>query len=85
MTRNTPQRPSGQCGEEVLPASLAPRGLSRGQAATYIGVSASTFDKLIAAQQMPPPKKLRGRLVWDRKRLDECFEALDDDGNNPWD
>lgn len=80
-----PSRTIQQRRTDVLPASLAPRGLSRDQAAAYIGVSASTFDKLIAEQKMPNPKKLRGRLVWDRKRLDECFEALDDDGNNPWD
>lgn len=69
----------------ALPPSLPPRGLSRLAAAEYIGVSPSTFDKLIAEGQMPGPKKLRSRLIWDRKRLDECFDALDDGGNNPWD
>ena len=69
----------------ILPASLAPRGLSREQSAAYIGVSPSTFDKLISEGVMPSPKKLRGRLVWDRKRIDECFDALNDDGDNPWD
>ena len=68
-----------------MPASLAPRGLSREQSAAYIGVSPSTFDKLINEGVMPGPKKLRGRLVWDRKRIDECFDALNDDGDNPWD
>ena len=70
---------------EQLPASLPPRGLSRIQSAAYIGVSPSTFDKLIADGVMPGPKKVRGRVVWDRKRLDECFDALDDGGANPWD
>jgi predicted DNA-binding transcriptional regulator AlpA len=70
---------------ESLPASLPPRGLSRVQSAAYIGVSPSTFDKLIADGVMPGPKKVRGRVVWDRKRLDECFDALDDGGANPWD
>jgi predicted DNA-binding transcriptional regulator AlpA len=70
---------------DVLPASLPPRGVSRVQAAAYIGVSPSTFDKLVADNLMPGPKKLRGRTVWDRKRLDECFDALDDGGDNPWD
>ena len=69
----------------ALPPSLPPRGLGRLAAAEYIGVSPSTFDKLVADAQMPGPKKLRGRLIWDRKRLDECFDALDDDGHNPWD
>ncbi|WP_316190546.1 hypothetical protein [Bradyrhizobium sp. SZCCHNS2096] len=70
---------------DVLPISLPPRGLSREQAAAYIGVSPSTFDKLVTEGAMPSPKRLRGRLVWDRKRLDACFDALDDGGENPWD
>ncbi len=68
---------------DVLLLSLPPRGLSREQSAAYIGVS--TFDKLMAENLMPGPKRLRNRTVWDRKRLDECFEALDDSGDNPWD
>lgn len=75
----------GRKRSSALPPSLPPRGLSRLAAAEYIGVSPSTFDKLVAEGQMPGPKKLRSRLIWDRKRLDECFDALDDDGNNPWD
>jgi predicted DNA-binding transcriptional regulator AlpA len=69
----------------ALPASLAPRGLSRPQAAAYIGVSASLFDQLVKDGRMPRPKRINGRVVWDRRRLDECFEALDDGGENPWD
>lgn len=62
---------------DVLPVSLPPRGLSRVQAAQYIGVSPSHFDKLIRARAMPPAKRLGGRVVWDRKQLDEAFDALD--------
>lgn len=69
----------------VLPLSLPPRGLSRGQAAAYIGVSASLFDQLIKDGRMPNPKRINGRVVWDRRQLDEKFDALDDGGNNPWD
>lgn len=69
----------------VLPASLAPRGLSRPQAAAYIGVSASLFDQLVKDGRMPPPKRINGRVVWDRHRLDERFDAIDDCGHNPWD
>jgi hypothetical protein len=32
--------------ENVLPQSLAPRGLSREQAAAYVGISPSLFDML---------------------------------------
>ncbi|WP_458757844.1 helix-turn-helix transcriptional regulator [Afipia sp. TerB] len=61
----------------ALPPSLAPRGLSRLQAAEYIGVSPSHFDKLIRDHVMPPQKRLGGRVVWDRKQLDEALDALD--------
>ena len=68
-----------------LPPSLPPRGLSRVQAAEYIGVSPSTFDKMVAEGEMPPPKRIRGRVIWDRKALDCAFDAFDDGGENPWD
>lgn len=71
---------------EVLPLSLPPRGLSRVQAAAYVGVSASTFDKMVADGEMPAPKRIRGRVIWDRNRLDCAFDAIDDDrAENPWD
>lgn len=70
---------------DVLPASLPPRGISRVEAAAYIGVSPSTFDKLIASGVMPAAKRLLGRTIWDRNQLDVCFDALDDSGANPWD
>lgn len=62
---------------DVLPLSLPPRGLSRIQAAAYLGVSPSHLDKLIRDRAMPPPKRLGGRVVWDRKQLDGAFDALD--------
>ncbi|HEY5306095.1 MAG TPA: hypothetical protein VIJ52_05430 [Pseudolabrys sp.] len=70
---------------DVLPPSLAPRGLSRVQAAAYIGIGASLFDQLVKDGRMPPAKRINGRTIWDRRRLDVAFEALDDGGNNPWD
>jgi len=51
------------------------------QAAAYIGVSPSHLDKLIRDRVMPPPKRLGGRVVWDRKQLDKAFDALDADSN----
>ena len=33
---------------------------------------------------MPKPKRINARTVWDRKRLDEAFDALpDEEGGNP--
>jgi predicted DNA-binding transcriptional regulator AlpA len=65
---------------------LEPRGLSRIQSATYIGVSPALFDELVGDGRMPQPKKINSRVVWDRKQLDESFEALPDrEDRKPWD
>lgn len=55
---------------------FTPRGLSRPQAAAYVGVGPSLFDRLVAEGTMPQPFHLRGRRVWDRLRLDRAIEAL---------
>jgi excisionase family DNA binding protein len=81
MNEASPQR----ARHSALPASLPPRGLSRVQAAEYVGVSPSTFDKMVAAGEMPAPKRIRARTLWDRKALDCAFDAFDHGGENPWD
>jgi predicted DNA-binding transcriptional regulator AlpA len=69
-----------------LPASCPPRGLSRIQAAEYVGVSPSLFDQVVRDGRMPLPKRINSRVVWDRLRLDQAIELLPDDGDgNPWD
>jgi hypothetical protein len=70
-----------------LPLSLAPRGLSRVQAAEYIGVGVTKFDEMVDDGRMPKPKRIDGRNVWDRIQLDEAFAALDDAAGpkNEWD
>ena len=60
----------------VLPSSLPPRGLSRVEAAEYIGVSATKFDQMVVDGRMPKPKRIDGRVVWDRLQLDMAFAAL---------
>lgn len=72
---------------DLLPPSLAPRGLSRVQAAAYVGVSPSTFDKMLADGMMPAPRRYGVRTIWDRRQLDEAFDALPggDVEGNPWD
>lgn len=60
----------------ALPISLAPRGLSRVQAAEYIGVSPTKFDDLVRDGRMPRPKHVDARTIWDRVQLDEAFSAL---------
>ena len=61
------------------------RGLSRVEAAGYIGVSPSTFDKLVTAGTMPPPKRILGRVIWDSHAVDRAFEALPGDGDSAQD
>jgi len=60
-------------------ALIQPRGLSRVDAAIYIGISPATFDQLVKDGRMPPPKRINSRTVWDVRRLDEAFEALPSD------
>ena len=57
------------------------RGLSRDEAAMYIGISASKFDELVRDRRMPAPKRIDGRKVWDIRDLDVAFDALP--GENP--
>lgn len=65
----------------MTPATLAApkRGLSRTQAAAYIGIGATKFDQLVADGRMPGPKRIDGRVIWDIQALDLAFEALPDD------
>lgn len=70
--------------------SLFRRGLSREQAANYIGIGLTKFDKMVKDGRMPRPKRLDGRVVWDLRKLDAAFDALEDDDPdkpepNPWD
>jgi predicted DNA-binding transcriptional regulator AlpA len=73
--------------EHVLPSCLTPRGLSRVQAAAYVGVSASLFDEMVRDGRMPQPIRINTRVLWDRLQLDEAFAALSDaqeDGDDDW-
>jgi len=68
--------PRARSRHEILPASLPPRGLSREEAAAYIGIGATKFDEMVADGRMPPAKRIDGRRVWDRHRVDSAFAAL---------
>jgi predicted DNA-binding transcriptional regulator AlpA len=63
------------------------RGLSRDEAAMYVGISATKFDAMVADGRMPKPKRCDGRKLWDVRALDVAFEALpeDDSGGGSWD
>jgi predicted DNA-binding transcriptional regulator AlpA len=59
--------------------SIPRRGLSRVEAAIYVGVSPTLFDQMVKDGRMPIPKRINGRVVWDLLALDEAFEALPDE------
>ncbi|MFQ6552749.1 helix-turn-helix transcriptional regulator [Aestuariibius insulae] len=64
------------------------RGLSRREAAEYVGVGTSKFDLMIGDGRMPQPKRIDGRRVWDRRQIDRAFELLEGGSapeDNPWD
>jgi predicted DNA-binding transcriptional regulator AlpA len=63
-------------------------GLSREAASSFIGVSGGTFDAMVKAGTMPPPRRVGARKLWDRREIEAAFAALPRDGEaaaNPWD
>lgn len=68
---------------EVIPR----RGLRREESARYVGVSPTKFDEMVRDGDMPRPKRIGGCVVWDLKRLDMAFDALDGDDTeaSEWD
>jgi len=65
--------------------SYPPRGMNRTEAARYIGVGATKFDELVEDGRMPKPKRIDGRVVWDRIALDAAFSDLPYRGANFFD
>jgi len=63
------------------------RGVSRDEAAMYIGISAAKFDEMVADGRMPTPIRIDARKVWDIRSLDLAFDALstEDPKPNSWD
>jgi excisionase family DNA binding protein len=57
-----------------------PRGLSREEAARYVGVGTTKFDEMIADRRMPKPRRVDGRTIWDRVELDIAFNELPHEG-----
>jgi excisionase family DNA binding protein len=63
-----------------------PRGLSRDEAARYVGVGATKFDEMVADGRMPRPKRVDGRVIWDRLKIEAAFSDLPEDTKvNPLD
>jgi hypothetical protein len=58
------------------------RGLSRVEAAAYLGISPSKFDELRKAGRIGPPKILDARRLYAIEILDEFFDALPAEGDD---
>jgi predicted DNA-binding transcriptional regulator AlpA len=52
------------------------RCYDRKEAASYVGVSPTHFDKLVREGTMPKPVKFSARKVWDRTALDRAIDGL---------
>ncbi len=63
------------------------RGLPRVAASEYVGCKPRKFDAMVADGEMPQPRLIGAKKVWDRLELDEFFEALPRAGEqiNDWD
>ena len=64
------------------------RGLSREEAAIYVGISATKFNEMVVDGRMPPARRVDGRKVWDVRELDLYFDDLPREINAPtgsWD
>jgi predicted DNA-binding transcriptional regulator AlpA len=65
-----------------------PKAMRADRAAAYLGMSRSSFLKLVDDGIMPKPTRINGMALWDRLALDVAFEALaaeDQDANNSFD
>ena len=88
MTKSCPNRTAegwggGRCEHkrpERLPLSeirpVPRRGLSRVEAAMYIGISPTKFDELRTSGRISPPRLIDGRKVWDVRDLDNWIDSL---------
>lgn len=52
------------------------RGLSRQEAAEYLGISPGKFDEMRSAGQIEPARLIGARKLWDIRDLDMAFDAL---------
>jgi predicted DNA-binding transcriptional regulator AlpA len=61
--------------------SIEPRGLCRDDAAAYIGIGATLFDRLVATGRAPKSRRLEGRVIWDRRQLDRLLDGVFDESD----
>lgn len=77
-----------------------PLGLGLNEAAAYLGLGPSLFERLVAEGKMPFPRQLAGRRVWDAEEVAAAFRRIphatpanlrpgamsmhDDEADSPW-
>ncbi|MEX2650316.1 MAG: hypothetical protein WD673_15005 [Alphaproteobacteria bacterium] len=59
-----------------LAMNFHPRGLNRDQAARYVGLSMTTFNRFVVEGLLPGPLHFGRRRVWDRRALDEALDRM---------
>ena len=52
------------------------RGLSKIEAAEYVGVGKTKFNDLVNSNRMPSPRLADTKPVWDVRELDDYFDRL---------
>lgn len=55
---------------------IVPRGLTRAEAAAYVGLCSRTFTKRVDGGELPGPSAATGR--WDRVALDQAISGSSD-------
>jgi excisionase family DNA binding protein len=60
----------------LSPVSTNKRVLSRPEAATYCGVSNSTFDRAVKRGDLPAPIRVGRRRLWKAEALDSALDRL---------
>ncbi len=75
-------RPAQPATKHRIERTMPRRGLSRLEAAIYVGVSPGKFDELVRDGRMPAPKRIDSRKLWDIRELDVAFDALPDETQN---
>lgn len=62
-----------------LPPGMMPLGLSRSEAACFVGVSTTMYDTMVKDGRMPKPKRIGARTIWDRHSVERAFRELPGD------
>jgi predicted DNA-binding transcriptional regulator AlpA len=62
------------------------RGLSRNEAAMYVGIGPTKFEEMVRDGRMPKPFRIDGRVIWDIHDIDSAINSLKEtSAANLWD